>query len=195
MDMPRALASALPDFATAFLFAATWFRPQWLGLHWIKDLVLVVLVEFLVVHSFGFLFVATQQAGWGGLLLVLGVGAIYLAFAAALAAAFKSWWPVWMLAWLVGSKLWALLAGGSEGEAQQGYAMGMWLASTLAYLIGCLATAVLPLPRLGVRRHGREYGIDGKGLWVEQPHRVLAFGLAYFGFVGVARLLLAMGAG
>lgn len=187
------LSAGLLDFATAFLFAATWFRPSWLGQHWVKSLMLVMLVEFLVVHSFGFLFVATEEGGTKSVAMLLGFGAFYLLFAAVFAAAFKSWWPVWMFGWLIASKLWALLTGVVEPDAQKAYVTSVWVVSVLAYLFGCAFTSLFPLPRLGLRKHGHDYGIarDASGLWIEQPHRVIAFGLIYFLCIGLARVLLA----
>jgi hypothetical protein len=193
MELLRWLSTGMLDLATAFLFAATWYRPDWLGQHWVKSLMLVMLVEFLVVHSFGFLFVATEEGGAKSVAMLFGFGAFYLLFAAAFAAAFKSWWPVWMFGWLITSKLWALLTGAVDSAAQQSYVTSVWVVSVLAYLLGCFITVLVPLPRLGVDKHGHAYGIakDASGVWVEQPHRVLAFGLLYFTCLGVARIALA----
>jgi hypothetical protein len=192
-ELLRSLSAGLFDFVTAFTFFATWIRPDWLGRDWVKSLMLVMLVEFLVVHSFGFLMVAGEEGGARSILALLGLGAFYLLFAGAFALAFRSWWPVLLFGWLVGSKLFALFTGAVEPAEQRAYVTAVWAISTLAYLVLVALTSLLPLPRLGVREHARAYGVDRKatGLWMEQPHRVIAFGALYFTVVGIARVLYA----
>jgi hypothetical protein len=187
----RALAAGLPDFATAFLFLATWIRPAWLGRDWVRHGVLMMLVEFLVIHAFGFLFVAGHEAdaeGPGATLAVLGLGALYLLFAVAFGFAFKSWWPVFTIGWLIGSKLWSLHLASDDGT-ERGMAVLVWGVSTAAYFGGIFLTALLPLPRFGVRGSLHDYGMKGaaRGAWVDSPHRALAFGFLYFLTVGAAR--------
>lgn len=187
----RAVAAGLPDFVTAFLFLATWIRPEWLGRDWVRHGVLVMLIEFLVVHAFGFLYVAGHEAGAdgpGATLAVLGLGAFYLLFAAVFGYAFKSWWPVFTLGWLIASKLWSLHLAGDDATAR-GIAVMVWGVSTAAYFGGVLLTMLLPLPRLGVRGTLHDYGMTGgaRGAWVDSPHRPLAFGVLYFSAVGCAR--------
>jgi hypothetical protein len=62
-----------------------------------------------------------------------------------------------------------------------------------AYLAGVILTAILPLPRLGIVEPCTAYGLPAgaRGAWVDEPQRVLAFGLLYFLAVGVARIALA----
>lgn len=192
-ELARALSAGLLDFGTAFLFFATWLRPEWLGRHWVKSLMLVMLVEFLVIHSFGFLFAFTQESGTRSILGLLGIGAFYLLFAAAFGAAFRSWWPLLLFGWLIGSKLFGLLTGAVMPADQAAYVTSVWVVSTVAYLLLVAFTTLMPLPRLGVREHARNYGVDpaATGLWMEQPHRVIAFGALYFSVVGIARVMLA----
>lgn len=197
IELLRAVAAALPDFATAFLFFATWLRPDWLGRDWVRHLMLVMLVEFLVVHSFGFMFGAAEEFrgdALGATMAILGFGVFYLLFAAAFAAAFKSWWPVIAIGWLIGTKVWSVIVGG-ESEAERTRVQLAWAASTALYLFGAFFTSLLPLPKFGVTGHLRDYGMkgDATGVWVEQPYRVIAFGAMYFSGMGVTRFLLALG--
>jgi hypothetical protein len=193
LDLLRQGSAGLFDFITAFTFLATWIRPEWLGRAWVKSLMLVMLVEFLVVHSFGFLIATTQEGGPKSVWMLLGLGAFYLLFAAAFAAAFRSWWPVLLFGWLIGSKLFALLTGTVEAPVQGVYVIQVWVVSTLAYIAFAILTSLLPLPRLGVREHGHAYGVNAKasGAWVDEPYRVLAFGFLYFICVGIARVYYA----
>lgn len=49
------LIAALPDFGLAGLFLATWIAPRHIGVDRIGTLMLVMLLEFIVVHSAGFM--------------------------------------------------------------------------------------------------------------------------------------------
>lgn len=187
----RPIAAALPDFALAAVLLATWIRPGWLGRDWVRHGVLMMLVEFLVVHAFGFLFVAGHEAdadGPGATLAVLGLGLFYLLFTAVFGYAFRSWWPVFTIGWLIASKLWSLHLASDDATAR-GMAVMVWGVSTAAYFAGAVLTVLLPLPRLGVRGTLRDYGMQGgaRGAWVDDPHRALAFGVLYFSAVGYAR--------
>jgi hypothetical protein len=189
VELLRALPAGVLDLATAFVFFATWVRPAWIGRDWVRQGMLMMLVEFLVVHSFAFLVVGGEEER--SVIALLGLGAFYLLFAGAFAAAFRSWWPVLLFAWLIGGKLWALVTGGDGADAQRAYLIQVWIVSTITYFGGLLLTSILPLPRLGIVGHGRDYGIPGSGAWVDRPHRVIAFGALYFTTMGVARIVLA----
>jgi hypothetical protein len=53
-------------------------------------------------------------------------------------------------------------------------------------------TAVLPLPRLGlIEALLPQLEIPGSGLWVDDPHRVIAFGLLYFAVLSWSKWKLA----
>jgi hypothetical protein len=79
----RALA-ALPDALTAGAYAWAWLQPLRFGEGVVKTLMLVMLMEFLVVHSGGFLGVTVLSDGFTRVqksLAILGFGCFYLLFA------------------------------------------------------------------------------------------------------------------
>jgi hypothetical protein len=194
MESLRALLPALSDAITAVMFAGAWLTLGRFGRIQIESLILLMLIEFIVMHSFGFLMIASLEVDGRSPWAAFGVGGFYVVIAAALGIAFRSIWPVLMVAWLIGSKLWSLMSGALEPEAQRGYVLSFWLASTLAYLVGVVMVSLLPIPRLA--RHaddqGRRTDAEEGGLWARQPERVMAFGLFYFGLLCGLRIWYAL---
>jgi hypothetical protein len=190
----RRLAGAAPDAALAGLYLWCWIEPTAWRKTLVAELMLVMLVEFLVVHSgpfFGML--ATSDAvvkeRATRLKILLGLGCVYLLFAGGMAAAFESWGPVLLFAWLIGAKLVAILAGRGTAVREQARQMAFWGLSVLFYLGAVFATLLLPVPKLGVVRHGHYYGVPGSGEWVSHPNTVIAAGLIYFGALALVKLL------
>jgi hypothetical protein len=59
--------------------------------------------------------------------------------------------------------------------------MANWAAMVVLYLVGIFLTAVVAIPRYGVTAEviAAQHFKD-KGLWPEEPYRVMAFGALYF---------------
>jgi hypothetical protein len=182
----RALA-ALPDAASATVFMALWIAPLAFGGSGVRNAMLVMLVEFILVHATGFLGVAAFAGNASRLRkvgMLAGFGVLYLVFIAAFSSAFDAWWPFLAFGWLLLGKLGIVFgardaAGLSARDAPQAWAM-----SALAYIVAVFATLFLPLPRLGLEQAVLEpLQLPGSGVWVEQPHRVIAAGALYFGMM------------
>ena len=182
--------AALPDAITACFFLLLWIVLQWLGPTALRTGLLMMLVEFILMHATGILGgMALANAGdarrrWKPILLF---GAFYLLFIGAWSWIFRAWWPLLALAWLIAGKLalaWQPLPDADKRDRLQ----SDWGISALAYLGGVFVTLLLPLPRLGL-------GVDvvaaaqlpGSGEWVDKPHTVVAFGLLYFGALATAK--------
>ena len=144
--------AALPDAITAGFFLLLWIAPQWLGPAALRTGLLMMLVEFVLMHATGMLGgMALANAGdarrrWKPILLF---GAFYLLFIAAWSWIFEAWWPLLALAWLVAGKLalaWQPLPDADKRDRLQ----SDWAISALAYLCGVFVTLMLPLPRLGL---------------------------------------------
>lgn len=174
------LAAAGPDAVTAGVFLTLWISPLALGASGVRNAVLVMLVEFVLIHAAGFLggLLLNPALPRGRRVLVLaGFAGFYLMFVGAFMLAFQEWWPVLVFGWLILGKFGLIVTGRGASEAQA----SVWGMSALIYLLGAFATILLPLPRLGVGAEVvGQLGLPGSGLWVEQPHRVLAFGFLYF---------------
>ena len=147
---------------------------------------LVMLMEFLVVHSGGFLgatVLSDDISKAKKSLAVLGLGLFYLMFAAAFSMAFDAWWPVYTFLWLLGSRFALVWLSPVPRESEQGRQMALWGLSVAAYLAAVFAGALLPVPELGITQElHSSFGLEGNGgLWVEKPQTVIASGAFYFG--------------
>jgi len=189
---PTRLVRALPDAATAAVFMWVWLDPS----DWRRNLVaqgiLILLLEFILIHSgafFGHALSAPDMARGKRLKILLGLGLLYSIFVGAWAWQFKAWWPLLFFLWLLGSKLVPVLANRNEPDEARWRAIGLVAASTIFFLLAVPAALFLPLPELGLTRHGRHYGVPGSGAWVSQPHTAIAAAVIYFGLLALAKLL------
>lgn len=180
------LLAALPDSITAAIFLSLWIAPLWLGPDGVRNAMLVMLVEFILVHASAFLGSAVLGAGSTArrLATLLGFTLFYGLFVAAFAFTFEAWWPFAAFAWLlVGKVTIALDRSRSAPERLRRMQSEQGLA-TITYLGGVFATTLLPLPRLGIGAEVvPQLGLPGGGLWVDRPHSVIAFGVFYFGLL------------
>lgn len=179
------LLAATPDALTALAFALAWTRPDLFGAQHIRDLMLVMLIEFLVVHSSGFYagILALGDLGRARLtLMYLALAAFYMLFILAFSLSFDSTWPLWSFGWLMLSRFAHLWLAPADTGKEVGRMMGLWAASVAAYLFGAFATVMLPFPALGITPAViASLHLSGSGEWIEQPYTVLAFGFIYFG--------------
>ena len=179
--------AALPDSASAAVFMVLWITPLAFGASGVRNAMLVMLVEFILVHATGFLGVAAFAGNASRLRkvgMLAGFAALYLVFIAAFAFAFDAWWPFLAFGWLLLGKLGIVFGErGANGRAAQD-APQAWAMSALAYIVAVFATLFLPLPRLGLGDAVlAQLQLPGSGVWVEQPHRVIAAGALYFGMM------------
>jgi hypothetical protein len=179
----RVLA-VLPDAVSATLFAWLWMLPLAFGPDGVRNAMLVMLVEFILIHSTAFLGAATSATNasrFRKVGLLAAFGALYLVFIAAFAAAFDAWWPFLAFGWLLLGKLRIIF---TARDADGGGAAAIWAMSALAYLFAVFATLFLPLPRLGLDEAVlSQLQLPGSGAWIDEPHRVIAAGTLYFGLL------------
>lgn len=175
--------NALPDFGLAAVFLVTWVMPNALGDHMVKWLLVVMLMEFIVIHSAAIMGTVAFGAGGRGKrgAAVLGLGGFYTLFAGGISFAFSSWWPITSFWGQTLNRLLGVLLGRGEDAEQKATVMRGWSVAVMLYVLGCLVTVVVPMPALGITpaviaaQH-----IPGRGLWVEHPERVIAFGFLYY---------------
>jgi hypothetical protein len=189
---PGRIASATPEILASLSYFTAWFAPASLSGEFLRGLVAAMLVEFLVVHSSAFLsaFVDRGKGGRAGPFLVaLALAAFYMIFAGAFALAFHSWMPVWIMGWLLGSRLLTLLVdyrGRGDESARQRV---LWISGALLYLVLAFATTIPPIPAFGIDEAVRaRMALPGSGLWIDQPQRPIAMGAFYFGLLAVIEL-------
>ena len=69
--------------------------------------------------------------------------------------------------------------------------MKAWMLSFVFYLVGIFATALVPLPALGLTRDFViSMHLDGTGLWIDHPETVIAFGAFYFAAQSMTKFAL-----
>lgn len=195
MDLDRNSVSrafaALPDAVTAATFALMWIAPNVLGPGAIRNATLVMLIEFLIVHSAGFVgsfALDERRSSASRVASILGFSLLYLGFVAAFAWIFGEWWPFLAFGWLLLSRIAVALERDPSSARKRARLGAGWVMAVIAYVVGAMLTVVLPIPRLGITEAVQaQIGAPGSGLWIEQPQRVIAFGLLYFGVLGWAR--------
>jgi hypothetical protein len=179
--------AAAPDMATSTLYVWTWIDPLHFGNDMVKSLMLVMLMEFLVVHSGAFigLTVLSDSATRGQkTVAIVGFGAFYMLFAGAFSLAFHSWWPALSFLWLLGARfamVWLTpLPKADEVQRQT----TLWGLSVMAYLASVFAGVLLPIPQWGITEDVLPtLALPGSGLWIEQPQTVIVGGALYFALV------------
>ena len=189
--LPARIAQALPDGISAGFFLLLWIAPRLLPEGALRTGMLVMLVEFILLHATvmlgGMLMTPSSErrALWRPL---LGFGAFYLLFVAAWSWQFGAWWPFLAFGWLLLSKAWMLMQPLPPQQRLLRIQSDRALA-TLFYLGGVFLGVLLPLPRLGLDAAIIQTAqLPGSGLWVDQPQTVVALGLFYFGMLALARL-------
>jgi hypothetical protein len=185
------LIAATPDVAIAALFLGTWIAPDLLGAERIGHLMLVMLLEFIVVHSAAFM----GQAALGGthrrqkILWVVGLGGFYTLFVGGFALAFRTSWPLVAFWILTLNRLLGMVVGQAPDGEGRLFMQRSWAVGAIAYLGAVFATTMLPVPALGVSGAVvAAADLPGSGIWIDQPQRVLAAGFLYFAAVAVSEL-------
>ena len=191
-SLPARLATALPDFGVAAGFMITWVAPLTFGQKAVSYFLLVMLLEFLVVHSAGFMGSVVFNkplARRVKVRMLAGLGLFYGVFAAAFAIGFEAWWPLWTIALLTLNRILIVLTGNVPEGRERIIIRKGWAVATLFYLLFAFATVLLPVPAFGVTEAViRLQAFTSTGLWIDEPHRVLAFGFLYFTGTGLSEL-------
>ncbi|MFQ5572377.1 MAG: hypothetical protein ACE5G0_22095 [Rhodothermales bacterium] len=190
--LPSRIATATPDLLFAAAYLITWIAPYTLGRRVVAYLMLVMLLEFLIVHSSGFMGsvvfnkpLATQTK----ITSLLGLALFYAIFALAFSVAFRAWWPLWTILLLTLNRMLIVFAGDVPEGHERAFIKRGWAVSALLYLVFAFITTLLPMPILGISREVVEaQALPGSGLWIDEPHRVLAFGFLYFLALGLSEL-------
>lgn len=185
------LFTALPDLGLGAVYLITWIAPYALGRRMVAHLMLVMLLEFIIVHSSGFMgsVLYGDARRVGKVTATLGFGIFYTLFVAGFALAFATWWPIWAFWGLTLNRLLGALVGQATTGAEKTYVQKGWAIGVIFYLAFVFATTLLPVPSLGITSAVRaSQHLPGSGLWIDAPHRVIAFGFLYFTSWGISDL-------
>lgn len=184
-----AIAALAPRFVTAGTYLAAWIVPERLPVGLAKALLVALILEFLLIHSYPFLNIllgtekgSSVERRLGAGLGVLGFGALYLLMAGVIGWATHSMTPVWTIVWLLGSRIFEIVVAGEPSSSAAQSRTAAWMRNVWLYLLLIVATAIVPLPALGLTPEiVAGLHLPGSGDWVEQPQHALAFGFLYFG--------------
>lgn len=188
---PRGRISALPDFALAVTFLSAWIAPNAVHPGTVNYLMLVMLLEFIIVHSSAFMGNIAVSSGTrkARVSAMLGLGGFYTLFVGGFSLAFHSLWPLISFWGLMLNRMLGVIVSPAAAEEQKALVQRTWVTSMLLYMGACFLTILVPLPRLGLTSAVvHSLHLPGSGLWVSQPHRVMAFGFLYFAGVGWSEL-------
>lgn len=182
------ITALAPRFMTAAAYLAVWLVPGQVPAALARALFLGMVLEFLLLHSYAFLNLATgveRAASFGarlrGSLTVLGFGSFYLLMAGAIGWATHSATPVWTIVWLLGGRIFEITLAGDSASAGE-TRTASWMRYLLLYIFLAILTSVVPLPALGLTPEiVAGFHLPGSGTWVEKPQSALAFGFLYFG--------------
>lgn len=188
----RRTVLAVPDLVIAGIFLLVWIRPFALGSESVESLAIVMLMEFVVVHATamtGHVLLSdapdrSRIRSLGGLTL------LYTLFAAGYAWQFRVWWPL-LAVWILSlNRLTGVLFVGRPRGGDRLYVQSSWALSIMYFLGGATTVTFLRIPGLGVTEEAREaIDLPGGGLWIDEPQRLLAFGVIYFGLTGLGEIL------
>jgi hypothetical protein len=177
-----AVGLALPDVGLASVFLITWIAPTALGDAMIGYLVMTMLLEFVVIHSAGFMGVVAMakmprlKRG----VAMLALGGLYTAFVWPIGTLSGETWIIWAFWVLVLNRTWAAV-GPAAVEGAEVHTKEFWGLSVAVYLAAVFLTVFIPMPALGINETVWTAPSNSGGLWNEKPQQALAAGLIYFG--------------
>ncbi len=178
----RLVLSSGLDLWLAAMFLITWFRPNTFGELSVHHLLFVMLLEFLVVHSTGFLGAvgARDVPRRERLLMYSALLVFYTLFAAGFSVMYGGWWPLLAFLGLTLSKFPTVVLRPPSLRGQS-VIIANWAAMTCLYLGGVFVTVVPPVPAFGITPEViAAQNLGAEGVWPEEPYRVMAFGAFYF---------------
>jgi hypothetical protein len=188
------LLAALPEGITAAAFLTAWVTPTRFGPDYVRDLTLVMAMEFVVIHSsiFYAVIAGVDVARGKRIAWVAGLSSVYLVFVLGFAIQYKSTWPIFAFAWLFVSRFVHVWIDPVSSEVEAKRMVNMWAVSVVAYLFGAFTAILVPLPNLGLdsRFISSMMQSGGTGWSSGETHTTLAFGLLYFSIVAAAKFAM-----
>jgi len=181
------VAAGLPEFALGAAFAVTWRDPSTLGVEWVGYAMMLVILEFILIHANAFL-------GWRAMLAptprdrlraIAGFGGIYLLFGIGISLAFHSWGPVLAVVTLTATRLWSALRDPPPTELARAWFGGQVGLNAVLYLLLAACTVFLPIPELGVKSWMYESSSSDPGLWEVHPQLPVFMACVFYSVRGL----------
>ena len=181
------LASAAPNLFLCLLFLIAAATPSLFGLGLITYLLILLQVEFFVIHSAANLGVILESrlGSIFKLLLVLFFSGLYLGLIWLAVSKYGVTWPLWAFTGLTITRLAGLYIG-SESEGREAVIKRGWTVACITY-IGLLVYAMPFFTDSGSRAIPNPE-LAGKAPWSDQANLAIVFGFLYFAITGVSAL-------
>jgi hypothetical protein len=187
------IISAAPFAAFSFICLTTWIDPLRWGTGTVLYLFALMMTEFLVLHASGLITIAADSDAPTGrnLMLIGGIGMVYLLFGACWSVVLKTATPIVIIAVMIASRFTSVLLSGGLSPREKRHQFVLWYISCCAYLILAIAASITStLPRLGMTAElVSSLHLPHRGFWLSEPHRVVAFGFVYFLILAIVELL------
>ncbi len=183
------IVSAIPDLALGIAFLAAWWVPGWMQPNSMLVLMVILLLEFINMHSSAFLGMVWlgPQSRVRKLATMVCLSLFYTAFVAAFSVLANSLWPVLAFWGLTANRMLATFLDPAPAEQRRLRIRATWAACAVCFLGAIFAGVILPIPRMGwlPGSNLRDLAHAG-GLWVDQPWRMLCTGALYYIAMGIS---------
>lgn len=187
------LASAAPSFLLVVTLVRVWVDPMSVDDGaWVPLAVGIMVLEFLVLHSGGFMgaLAVGDVPVVRKVLLFLGLVVMYGLFALGFSVAVGSWAVMKIYGVLMAGRFMTVMAASQEGKVMLLVRSGV---GVVAYLGSVFLTLFIPLPRGGLDPSILDavYPGRGGGEWEQRPETAIAAGVLYFTILGIFELVIA----
>jgi len=188
----RDVAAALPDLTMGGVCAAFWIRLDWLTPALFTTLYIVVLFEIFVLlwmAQFAGVLTEWRRKAPGARGGVIQPTFLLFAGAGVVSALVQSALPLLTAVLQAGNRLVGMVLGQAPASRELALLRKTSGLALICWFTGFLATTLLQVPRFGTVAPSAD--MDGPFVvWNRDPQRLLAFGVLYFGAVGLMELLL-----
>lgn len=180
--------TGVPEVVLGICFFITWRDPDVLGAEWVKFAIELMLLEFILIHSAGFMGVAAARSEpvWRRVRGFVLLGALYSLFVLGFALSLNTWRPM-ITFWIITAQRLAVHLGEPKPSEETKAWFSTDLAANVLLYIGFIGLTVMaPLPRLGVTARVRDtLEITSDGVWSSEPHRAVVLAGLYYLFRGL----------
>lgn len=179
------IAAALPCAIAALVYLVTWIRPETLGDTMVRDLLLLMMMEFIMMHASVMMSAIPRiaETRTGRMVAVVLLAVLYSAFGVGVPLWLGVPWFIVHFAALVGGRFWA--ARQLPDARQEKVQLIGWAVAILAYLLFMVCSAI-PFPRFGIP----DGPVDLYGSEWQNPQRVIGAGFLYWSALATALYFL-----
>lgn len=189
--MLRTGMNAVPDLLMGLAFLATWLEPTALGSNMLKYFIMLMLLEFITIHSAAFMAFAiiSGTSKIAKILRVIGLGLFYSLFIWGYTFSEGELWPLAAFWLMILNRIFSVLFGESDASGKQMVLIVSWAWGVFWYLMAIFIAALAPLPAFGwTEEYVKSLSGSSSGLWFETPQSLMAAGFIYFTAVGIFEL-------